>query len=54
MFTGTVIDDLIAAVRRAEDTARHHEEMVRVPNFQPVPTYCFDLRRADSSMVWAA
>jgi hypothetical protein len=54
MFTGTVIDDLIAAVRRAEDTARHCEELVRVSKFQPVPTYLFDLRRADSTMVWVA
>jgi hypothetical protein len=54
MFTGTVIDELIAAVRRAEDTARTHEELVRVPRFQPVPTYLFDLRHADSTMVWVA
>jgi hypothetical protein len=54
MFTGTVIDELIATVRRAEDTARHNEELVRVARFQPVPTYLFDLRRADSTTVWVA
>jgi hypothetical protein len=54
MFTGTVIDDLIAVVRRAEDSARLNEELVRVPKFQPMPTYLFDLQQSDSTMVWVA
>ncbi len=54
MYTGKVIEDLIATVRRAEESARRDEELVRVPQFQSLPTHLSDLRYGETTTAWVA
>ena len=54
MYTGTMIEDLMNAVCRAEEKARDEEEQVRATRMQPLPTYLFDFNRAETTMVWVA
>lgn len=54
MYTGRVIEDLIATVRRAEESARRDEESLRSPQFQYLPTHLSDLRYGETTTVWVA